>query len=541
MSVEDWRKWSLPDRQRLLAQMEMERRWKEAEVSASTYLHDPIGFTRECINWPKSPDGDDGGLTPYQEEIIGMLPVKHRVSARGPHGLGKSALAAISILWFALTRDAAGIDFKCVTTAGAWRQLEKYLWPEIHKWARFLDWDKLGRKPFDTRQELLGLTLKLKHGSAFAVASDNPELIEGAHADSVMYVFDESKAIVAKTFEAAEGAFSGARETGLPEAFALAISTPGEPAGVFYNIHARAKGYLSWWARHVTLAEAMEAGRVTENWRRDKEEQWGKNSAVYQNRVEGEFASSEEDGVIPVSWVEKANERWREWKEYELPQEGMQTVGVDVARSGEDKTVLALRYGPVITELRTTNREDTMQTSGRVKGILEANPQMKAIVDVIGIGAGVVDRLREQRLPVEGFNASAGTKRKDKPGELGFVNCRSAGWWNLRELLDPANGNDLCIPPDDTLMGDMTALHWKVMSGGKIQVESKDDVRKRIGRSTDHGDAVMQAFWPRGTSWAKAYGVFKCEGCSTPFMLETNPEKCPRCRREHYQMAESDD
>jgi hypothetical protein len=133
-----------------------------------------------------------------------------------------------------------------------------------------------------------------------------------------------------------------------------------------------------------------------------------------------------------------------------------------------------------------------------VLGVLDAHPGMRAVVDVIGIGAGVYDRLREQRYPAEGFVASEATKRKDRSGELGYANVRSAAWWGLRELLDPASGEELALPPDDLLTGDLCAPRWRVLSGGRIQVEGKDELRKRLGRSTDTGDAVVQAFWRTG-------------------------------------------
>lgn len=497
-----------------------------ASTGAARFYDDPVGFAEQCIAWP-----DGKSLAAYQREVLAAIPVKYRVSVRGPHGLGKSTTSAIAILWFALTRDAAGKDWKCVTTAGAWRQLIQYLWPEIHKWARMIRWSVLGREPLSEHTELLALNLKLKYGSAFAVASDNAELIEGAHADSVMYVFDESKAIRGETFDAAEGAFSGAGGSSDNEAFALAMSTPGEPVGRFYDIHRRAPGLDDWWPRHVTKDEAIAAGRITEEWCRRRREQWGE-SAVYYNRVEGEFHSSDEDGVIPLSWIEQANDRWRIWDEAGRPPiEGLPAVGVDVARSGADKTVMALRYGYTITELRHTSKEDTMQTTGRVKGILGVNPKMQAVVDVIGIGAGVVDRLREMRLAVEGFNASEGTSRRDKSHEMGFVNKRSAAWWNIREMLDPAADLDVALPPDDLLTGDLTAAHWRVVSGGKIQVESKDDIKKRIGRSTDDGDAVTMALWPQSAGWLEVNRVVRCDHCDRPFMSDVHPVRCPHCHR----------
>lgn len=471
-------------------------------LTVERFYSDPVGFIDTCVDF-----GAGKGLTDYQRDILHHLPGERRVAVRGPHGLGKTGVEALAVLWFALTRDAAGVDWKVATTAGAWRQLERYLWPEIKKWAKRLRWDQIGRGPLDEHTELLSLNLKLTHGTAFAVASSNSELIEGVHADSVFYIFDESKAISADTFEAAEGAFSGANPAGgLPEAFALACSTPGEPNGVFYSIHARRPGLEDWWPRHVTLAEAIAAGRVAEGWAEQRRKQWGADSAAYNNRVLGEFYSSDEDGVIPLGWIEAANERWRAWDEAGRPESpGRRTVGVDVARSGSDKTVMAILDGPVITELRHTAREDTMQTTGRVQGILAACPGRLPIVDVIGVGAGVVDRLRELKLTVDAFNASEGTVRKDRSGELGFANTRSAAWWNLRELLDPSFGAELALPPDDNLTGDLTAPHWRVLSGGKIQVESKDDIRKRIGRSTDDGDAVVQAVWDGDDTGARAW------------------------------------
>lgn len=394
------------------------------------------------------------------------------------------------------------MDWKVVTTAGAWRQLQHYLWPEISKWAGRLRWDMLGRPPF-TNRELLALHLKLRHGEALAAAASNPALIEGAHADALLYVYDESKSINAGIFDASEGAFAGSGE-----AYALALSTPGQPAGRFYNIHARKPGYEDWHARHVTLAEAVAAGRVSAEWADQRERQWGTESALYVNRVLGEFHAGDEESVIPLAWAEAAVERWEAWQDAgaQLPP-GRRVVGVDVARFGQDKTVLAVRQGNVVTELRAYTKADTMQTTGRVVGLLHGQPDALAVVDVVGIGAGVVDRLAEQGFQVVAFSAGSGTRERDRSGELGFVNVRAAAWWRMRERLDPSGRPDICLPPDDELLGDLTAPKWRELSGGKIAIESKDDMRSRIGRSTDYADAVIQSF--ETTS-----GVVSAEGSS---------------------------
>jgi hypothetical protein len=457
----------------------------------STYYRDPVAFADDCITWK---DGE--GLTSYQRENLAAIVEHGRVAVRGPHGLGKTTEKAIAVLWFALTRDMAQVDWKVPTTASAWRQLEQFLWPEIHKWARKLRWDEIGRAPFNDRTELQTLNLKLNYGAAFAIASDQPALIEGVHADSVLYIFDEAKAIPPATFDAAEGAFSGAGGDTPVEAYAFASSTPGEPNGRFFDIHARKPGLEDWWTRHVTLDETIAAGRVSREWATQRALQWGTGSAVYANRVLGEFHSSDEDGVIPLEWIELANERWRAWQDSGFPGRAEYVIiGVDVARSGSDKTVIAPRFGWLVDELRYHSHERTDTTAGRVAGIIDAFGDGRAIVDVIGLGAGVLDTLRTRAYPSDGFNASRGTKRLDRSGELGFTNCRSAAWWNLRELLDPVHGRPLALPLDDLLTGDLTAPKWRAVAGGRIQVEPKDDIKKRLGRSTDSADAVVQSFW----------------------------------------------
>lgn len=444
------------------------------------YRDDPAGFIRDCIDWRAD---DPAG---YQLQAAGDLARFRREAIRGPHGLGKTAFAAWIIHWFALTRDGDD-DWKAPTTASAWRQLTKYLWPEIHKWARRLKWDVIGREPYSERSELLTLSLKLSTGEAFALASNQPELLEGAHGEQLLYLFDEAKVIPDGTWDSAEGAFS----TG--ECYWLAISTPGEPQGRFYDIHKRKPGYGDWNAKHVTLGDAIQAGRIDREWAEKRKAQWGEKSAVYQNRVEGNFASSEEDGVIPLSWIEAANERWLEWVDAGKPGEFI-GVGVDVG-SGGDKSVYALRWGNAVDELRRDNVKDTMIVTGKAKGIVDAYGG-KVVIDAIGIGSGPLHRLREQGVNVDAFVASAKTDRRSQSGELGFVNRRSAAWWNMREILHPEFGVGVALPPDDDLTGDLTAPHWRVMSGGRIQIESKEDIIKRLKRSTDSGDAVVQVFDP---------------------------------------------
>lgn len=458
------------------------------------YYWDPVGFAENCIEWPEGM-----GLTEYQKEALAEVAKSRRVCIRSMHGAGKTTFVAIVILWFVLTRDSTGKSWKLPVTAGAWRQLEKFLWPEIHLWAARLRWDVIGRKRFN-RGELMRLTLRLDNGEAFAVASDNPALIEGTHAECVMYVFDESKSIASGTFDAAEGAFSNEGAEGI-EAFAIATSTPGELIGRFWEIQTAKAGLEDWKPLHWTLERVMAAGRVTQKWVDQRAKLWGEKSAAFANRVLGEFLSDAADGVIPLAWVEAAMERWRakldihDQLKSDVVLGSLDSVGVDVARYGEDKSALALRYGVRVHELREFHHIDTMETTGMVGGVLTANPGAKAVIDTDGLGAGVTDRARELGFDVLAFHGGEKTDLKDRSKELGFLNRRAAAWWRLREALDPRFDSQVELPDDAELLGDLTAPKWKVTSNSRIQLESKEELKKRLGRSPDKGDAVVQSFW----------------------------------------------
>lgn len=485
---------------------EFAARWFEGTsgVSVLDFYDDPVGFVDEFVDFGTPAKGTTPGLTEYQREVMADLPNALRVAVRGPHGLGKTTTNALTVIWFGVTRDAAGVDWKACTTAGAWRQLEKYLWPEIRKWARKLRWDRLGIAPWREGKELMTLSLSLTHGEAFAVASSDKAKIEGVHADSVLYIFDESKAIAADIFDAAEGAFSGAviPEPGVKrgigpegrglEALAVATSTPGEPAGRFYDIHAHKPGFEDWKTRHVKLIEVIRSGRISEQWRAARERQWGQDSALYANRVLGEFHSSSEDATIPLAWVEAAVERWHEWRDAGRRKRGSRVFGVDIALEGADYTAIALRRGPVIEKIDKLITADTEEVVAAVQ--VRARRDEEIIVDAIGIGAGVKASLAKEDYLVRGFTASQKSYRRDRSGDLGFLNRRAEMWWSLRELLDPAFDSEICLPDDPDLIGELTAPKWSVTAGNKIQVESKEKVRDRIGRSTDTADAVLQTW-----------------------------------------------
>lgn len=437
----------------------------------------------------------------YQERIGRLLAEHHRVSVVGPHGMGKTGLDAAVVFWFARTREAQGLDWKVVTTAGAWRQLQRYLWPEIQKWSK--------RLVVPLRQnELLTMDIKLRYGQAFAVASDDPANIEGAHADEILYIIDEAKNVPPGSWDAIEGALSAGN------AYCLANSTPGKAEGRLFEIHSRRPGFEDWQTVHVTLQDAIAAGRIKPDWAAARARQWGENSPVYKNRVLGEFSTYEEDGVIPLEWLEAAQARWKdrfgsmEDKDDPLRWKApgpLSAVAADVASElGVDKTNIAKRYTWVIAPLVELGHVDTMKTTGKVMEIIQSStpPKSKrekpvAVIDAIGVGTGVVDRLREQGVVVDAYMGSSKALYPDETKELIFLNRRAESWWHLRDLLNPAFDHDIAIPDDPELTGDLVAPKFDQTSTGLIKIEDKDDIIARLGRSPDKGDAVVMVCHPR--------------------------------------------
>ena len=297
-----------------------QKRDEELGQNLDPYAGRPLAFIIEVLR--AEPTG-------YQREIIEKLFARRRMAVRSPHGAGKTSLAAWVVLYGLATFMG---DYKIVTTASAWRQLSHFLWPEIAKWYRHADWSKAGCRP-----ELLKLSARTANGEAFAVASNQPDLIEGAHASTLLYVLDEAKAIPDATWDAVEGAFA----TG--QCYALAISTPGAQAGRFWQLHHRDKGYEDWSIRHVTLTEGIQAGRISAAWAQDRKRQWGEQSPIYQARVLGEFPVQESDRAIALRWVELARAVSQE-------PAGPVKMGIDWAAGGANETVATWGCGPVIQQ-----------------------------------------------------------------------------------------------------------------------------------------------------------------------------------------------
>ena len=214
--------------------------------------------------------------------------------------------------------------------------------------------------------------------------------------------------------------------------------------------------------------------------------------------LHGDFtAGMEEDPwqVIPETWIRQAMDRW-EPLTTRVP---MDSMGVDVARGGKDKTVISRRHGNWFAELIRypgTETPDGPVTAGLV--IKDRRDQAPVHIDVVGWGSSPFDFLTQngvQAIPVNGAEKAAdqwGTRETSREGEMRFFNMRSMVIWRMRESLDPANGELIALHPDEDLCRDLCAAKWTFTKQG-IKVESKEDIIARLHRSPDDGDAVCYA------------------------------------------------
>jgi hypothetical protein len=209
--------------------------------------------------------------------------------------------------------------------------------------------------------------------------------------------------------------------------------------------------------------------------------------------VRGKFPRESEDTLIPLSWIELANERWRE---LQGRGRGSLRLGVDVAGMGRDLTVNAFRRSNVVEKFKVYSRQDHMVTVGKVKNELTERGDF-AYVDALGEGAGVYSRLTEQKVNAICVKYSFSAKDlTDLTGQRTFANMRAYIYWAMRDALDPAFDGDLALPPIDELTQDLTETRFKVRSNGDIIIEEKDEIKKRLKRSPDYGDAVANTFFP---------------------------------------------
>jgi len=444
---------------------------------AERYFNAPNGFWDEILGM--QPD-------PWQRIANRALAHGHRrLSIRSGHGVGKSTWAAATMCWFACTR----VPCKIGVTAPSAPQLFDALWAETKVvWARL---PPAWRDLWDVQADRI--ELKASRDECFVTArtarADKPEALQGLHSKHLMLLVDEASAVDEAVFESAGGSMS------TDGAITILTGNPTRSTGFFWRTHHLERD--RWFCLQVNCRESP---RVSPDFISEIANRYGENSNAYRIRVAGEFPLAEDDVLIPADLVEGAMQRTIE-PDYTHPE----VWGLDVSRFGADQSVLVKRRGPFLTEPpRRWQGIDTMQLAGVIKAEFDslqvtARPQLIA-VDVIGIGAGVVDRLMEQNLPVLGVNVG------EQPSITGrFARMRDELWFRAREWLESRR---VSLPYDDKLRADLCAPRVSYLSDGRMQVESKAQLRARGFASPDSADALCLTFCPSGMAIALGLGNF---------------------------------
>jgi len=418
----------------------------------------------------------------WQREALEAVRDGPRVACKSGHGVGKSALLSWVILWYLITRPC-----RIVCTANSANQLSQVLWAEIQKWARQMPKGLQGQLEITSDK----ISVKGVDSSCHARVSrkENPEALQGFHHERLLFVIDECSGVDDIIFEVAQGALSTAGSK------ILMVGNPTRNSGYFYE--AFHKNAHRW---HKMTVSCADADYVSEDFIEDMAHQYGEDSAIFAVRVRGEFAETSEDSLIPRHLVESSVGR---------DVEAMTVApiwGLDPARFGGDRTALAKRQGNVLTEpIKAWQGKDLMETVGLILAEWETTPFMdrpsEICVDSIGVGAGVVDRLRELGMPARGVNVAESPALGNR-----YQRLRDELWFKCREWFE---ARDCQMPDQDELLHELTSLRFKILSSGKFKAEGKDEMKKRGLRSPDLADAFVLTFAGqavRAAGGASAYG-----------------------------------
>lgn len=412
----------------------------------------------------------------WQEKASDDLGLYPKVSVKSGHGVGKTAFEANSILWFLSCFPFARV----VATAPTMQQLNDVLWAEVEKWR--------SRSPL--LKELLNWTKTYvyvcgyeKRWFAVAKTASKPENMQGFHEDNMLIVVDEASGVEDEIMEAILATLSGANNK------LLMCANPTRTSGTFYDSHTRDRVMYK-----CHTVSSLDSKRTNKENIASFIRKYGRDSNVVKVRVFGEFPTQEDDVYIALSLVEAA---WQREKQFENI--SRISIGVDVARYGDDETIIVSNVGGNCSISAERRGQDLMRTVGDIvlqyNILLKRYPQYKgnifAVIDDTGLGGGVTDRLREvkreqklNRLIVVPVNF--GSKVPEEQA-IFYYDMPTYLWSIVRELLEHG---ELTIDNDDELVAQLTVRKYSVTSGGKIQIESKQEMKKRGIGSPDRADAL---------------------------------------------------
>lgn len=440
------------------------------------YADHPVEFVEDVIG--AKPDTE-------QAKILRSLAANPMTAVRSGHGIGKSAVQAWAIIWFICTRPYPKIP----CTAPTQHQLYDILWAEVSKWLRS---NPALQREIIWTQERVYMAGAKEEWFAVARTSNTPDALQGFHSESLLFIIDEASGVDDKVFEPVLGALSteGAR--------LLMCGNPTQLQGFFYDaFHKNRAEY------HTIHVDDRNSPRVSQEYIDRIRTMYGEDSDVFRVRVAGDFPKSEKDVFIPLSMVEKSINT--DWKESEKPLSVH--IGCDVARFGDDKTVIGYKIDEKIYFHQKIQGQDTVRTAHEIallgcrlvdKYHLETAIPVK--IDDGGVGGGVTDNLRQIKrsdpdrfwwLSIVPVKFGQIIKHKYYHDTTTYM---MAVVKKLLQTIDDDGKEkpvELILPDDADLAAQLSTRKYGVTEKSKVKIESKKDVKARGQPSPDEADCVL--------------------------------------------------
>lgn len=457
------------------------------------YQKNPVLFAEEVCSF--HPDE-------WQRNVLMDIAGYTKVSVRSGHGVGKTSVEAIVLLWF-----LSCFRFpKVIATAPTRQQLNDILWSEVEKW----------RSKSPLLQELLTWTktyvyMKGYEKRWFAVAktASEPENMQGFHEENMLIIVDEASGVEDAIMEAILATLSGKNNK------LLMCANPTRTTGTFYDSHNRDRGMYK-----CHRVSSLDSARTNKENIASFIRKYGEHSNVVKVRVYGDFPAQEDDVFLPLPLIEQSviNELDTE-KIYKI------TMGVDVARYGDDETIIATNVGGDIDIPVVRHGQSLMTTVGDIvmqyKRLIKEYPNYKGVITVniddTGLGGGVTDRLEEvkeeerlRRLEIVPVNF--GSKPPQDGSEDRYQDISTYMWATLKTLME---NREVRIVNDEELVAQLSVRKYSITSTGKIMLESKKAMKDRGIKSPDRGDAVVLSCYSQN----KIYSTFveKTEAIIIPY------------------------
>ena len=368
-----------------------------SETDAGATQQSPVAFAREVLGV---------GLWAKQLEVLAALTEHRRVAVKAGNGLGKGFCAAVAVLWYIHTHPEEAV---VLTTAPTFRQVRHILWRQIHRLYRPAA-ETLGGKMLDTRWDLSDQCY------AMGLSADGADQFQGFHNPNVFIVVDEAEGVSEQIYEAVESVMTSASP------LLLLIGNPTTMEGAFRRAFYEERHIY----RNITISALdspnVQAGRVvvpgltTADWVEERRQIWGEDDSIYRSRVLGEFPDQGDNSLLRLSDIQASMGRSVAAYQGAGPEEVV--LAVDVARYGSDSTVILRRRGDRVEDIQELRQQDTMQVAAQVAAaILEHSPSHVSI-DEIGVGAGVVDRLRDMGHRINGVNVGRNARQEKEYANL---------------------------------------------------------------------------------------------------------------------------